>query len=129
MTLDQVKAALAPFAKFAELFTHNVLGVNHDDFFSKDITVNGEYKEFKITGADFDRAKDAFDFLNGIDPSKRPEAPPAPKEGEQVTEQKSSDDTAHNEPAAPAGVEPEKLDEAMATAPAPGETTKKGRTK
>jgi hypothetical protein len=86
MTLEEVKAALAPFARFAELFTHNTLGVAYEDFYTKTITVNGEYKEFKISGADFDRAKDAYDFLAKIDPSKQPEAPPAPQPGETVVE-------------------------------------------
>lgn len=67
MTLEEVKAALAPFAKFAELFTHNTLGVSYEDFYTKTLTVNGEIREFTIRGADFDRAKDAFDFLNGIE--------------------------------------------------------------
>jgi len=122
MKLEEVKAALAPFARFAELFTHNVLGVNHDNFFSKDIAVNGEFKEFKLTGADFDRAKSAFDFLNGLDPSKRPEAPPAPKEGEEVVKLDGT------QPEAPNGDQksiPETKQEPMTgTAPAPGETTK-----
>jgi hypothetical protein len=76
MKFDDLKAALAPFARFAELFTHNTLGVDYESFYTKTITVNGEYKEFKISGADFDRAKDAYDFLSKVDPSKQPQAGP-----------------------------------------------------
>lgn len=120
MKLEEMMDALAPFARFAELFTHNMLGVDYENFYSKTITVNGEYKEFKISGADFDRAKDALDFLNSLDKSKAPT--PTPTEG---VELKMSDDPAHNEPAAPAGLSPDEVGEHVAAHPA----TKKGKHK
>lgn len=93
MTLEEVKAALAPFAKFAEVFTHNMLGVDYDQFYKKTATVNGQDREFILRGADFDRAKDAFDFLAGIDPSKQPQAGPKHDPNVPVVELKEATET------------------------------------
>lgn len=76
MKLDEVKAALAPFAQFAELFTHNILGVSYEEFYKKGLTVNGMDREFILRGSDFDRAKEAFDFLAGLEAKQEQKSDP-----------------------------------------------------
>lgn len=102
MTLEEVKAALAPFARFAEVFTHNMLGVDYEEFYKKTATVNGQDREFVLKGSDFDKAKDAFDFLSGIEAKQATKGAPEPQEPQKNAEPEATGET---KPAPDAGAE------------------------
>lgn len=86
MNLDELKAALEPFAKFANMFEHHMATIpdRGEMFYVQELAINGQSKRYQLNVDQFFAAREALEFLKtlpeeSVDPASPDEAvTPAP---------------------------------------------------